>query len=89
MGTVLSYGLTASILSLAWRKFLPAGLVVLSLVVCLFLPNFFDYSPVHIMLPWSSVYAMVFQAVGLLYVLKTIDGSSLCDSFIAGASLRL
>jgi hypothetical protein len=89
VGTVLSYGLTASVLSLAWRRFLPLSLVVLSLVVCLILPNFFDYSPVHIMLPWSSVYAMVFQALGLLYLLKTIDGSSMGNSFIAGASAAL
>jgi hypothetical protein len=89
VGTALAYGLTASILSLAWRRFLPSSLVVLSLAVCLFLPNFFDYSDMHIMLPWSSIYAMVFQALGLLYLLKTIDGSSKFDPFICGVSAAL
>ncbi len=89
VGTVLAYGLTASILSLAWRRFLPSSLVVLSLVVCLLLPNFIDHSSIHIMLPWSSVYAMVFQALGLLYLLKTIDGSSIYDPFLCGVSAAL
>ena len=89
VGTVLAYGLTASILSLAWRRFLPSSLVVLSLVVCLLLADFFNYSEKQIMLPWSSVYAMVFQALGLLYLLKTIDGSSIIDPFVCGASAAL
>jgi hypothetical protein len=89
VGTVLAYALTASILCLAWRKFLPASLVALSILVCLFLPDFYHYSKLTIMLPWSSAYAMVFQALGLLYLLKTIEGSSGVAPFLCGVSAAL
>ena len=78
VGTVLAYGLTASILVIGVAEISalePRGSVARRCVY--FLRTFLIILDKQIMLPWSSVYAMVFQALGLLYLLRTIDGSSI------------
>lgn len=76
--TVAAYALTLIVLYASWRLVLPRSLAI---VACVF---FLVFIPVHerdywdhqywILLPWSSVYAMMFQCVGLYALFRVIRG---------------
>ena len=74
--TAASYGLSAFFLYLAWREFLPRNLAVLSCAVLFFfLPSYekqvwgVDFT----LLPWSSAMALLFQAIGLLALMRIVS----------------
>lgn len=73
--TVVAYVVTMLLLYASWRIVLPRSLAVLSgLLFILFIPAYEktwlqDY---WMMLPWSSVYALMFQSLGLYALLNLI-----------------
>jgi hypothetical protein len=77
--TVGAYVATLLLVYASWRLVLPRSLaVVAGIFFILFLPVYEkDYWDHHywILLPWSSVYAMLFQAVGLYAVFRAIQGN--------------
>lgn len=64
LSTVVLYAVTAALLVATWARFLPIGLALLAWLVWLALPPF--YQPSLALLPWPSVTALTFQALGLL-----------------------
>ena len=76
--TVAAYVGTLVLAYAAWRFVLPRCLaVVAGIFFILFIPlydkDYWDHR-YYILLPWSSVYAMLFQAVGLYSLLRAIHG---------------
>lgn len=76
--TVAAYGGTLIMLYAAWRLILPRSLTVLSCVLfILFIPAYErDYwnKDYWLLSPWSSVFAMLFQSIGLYALLRMILG---------------
>ncbi|MBI2514253.1 MAG: hypothetical protein HYV96_19955 [Opitutae bacterium] len=75
--TIAVYGMALFFLFLAWRTFLPLSLTIFASVL------FFVLLPVYeriwaggvtALLPWSSVVALLFQAIGLLALLRLVRG---------------
>lgn len=76
--TVAAYGLTVVVLYAAWRLILPRSLAILScLLFILFIPAYErDYwnNEYWLLSPWSSVFAMLFQSIGLYALFRMILG---------------
>jgi hypothetical protein len=76
--TVAAYGATLVMLYAGWRLILPRSLAILSCVLfMLFIPAYErDYwnNEYWLFSPWSSVYAMMFQSLGLYALLRMIMG---------------
>jgi hypothetical protein len=76
--TVAAYGITLFMLYAAWRLILPRSLAALScLLFILFIPAYErDYwnNEYWLLSPWSSVFAMLFQSIGLYALLRMILG---------------
>jgi hypothetical protein len=70
LSAVAVYALTAGVLVSAWRMLLPRGPTLLALGVWLLLPGF--YSQYFVLLAWSSVYALLFQALALRSLLRAV-----------------
>lgn len=75
--TVAAYALTLFSLYAAWRLILPRSLAVLSCgLFMLFIPgyekNWLDQY--WMLLPWSSVFALLFQSIGLYTLFRMITG---------------
>ena len=73
--TVAAYAVTLFFLYAAWRMILPRSLAIVSCALfILFIPayekNWLDQY--WMLLPWSSVYAMMFQSVGLYALFRVI-----------------
>jgi hypothetical protein len=71
-GAVAIYGLTAGLLVSAWRLLVPRALVLLALVIWLASPGFYEHW--FSLQAWSSVYALLFQAVALRSLLRALLG---------------
>jgi hypothetical protein len=76
--TVAAYVLTLLALYAAWRLILPRSLAgVAGLLFILFVPvcekDYWDHQ-YYLLLPWSSVYAMLFQSLGLYALFRVIRG---------------
>ena len=75
--TVLAYGITLFFLYASWRLILPRSLAIVSAILfILFIPagekDWLDQY--WKLLPWSSVYAMMFECVGVYALLQVIRG---------------
>lgn len=75
--TVAAYGVSLFFLYAAWRLILPRSLAILSCgLLMAFLPlyekNWLGYY--WQLLPWSSVFAMMFQSIGLYAMFRIIRG---------------
>jgi hypothetical protein len=78
-----SYIATAGILTVCWRAFLPATLIVPLITYWLVLPDF--YEPKIYFQPWSSVYAIFFQSLAYLFLIKSVQfRGSLKAAFLSG-----
>src|SRR6185295_18943843 len=62
LGTLWAYVLTGGILVATWRLLMPHSLVLCAFAVWLMM------APFPAMVPWSSVYALVFQSLSLLFL---------------------
>lgn len=82
---VFFYALTAVLLYNIWSKFLSKSLSLISLIFWISLWPFFD----EILLPWSSVYALVFQNIAFLSLLIFIEKRGHKYLWIAGISTAL
>ncbi len=76
--TVVAYALTLLALYAAWRLILPRSLAVIAgLFFILFIPiyekDYWDHQ-YWLLLPWSSVYAMLFQCLGVYALFRVIRG---------------
>jgi hypothetical protein len=71
LGTVLMYAAASAFLTAAWRRFLPTSLVVLAYLLWLTLAPFYERG--WVLLPWSSVYALAFQASALYFLLRAAE----------------
>ncbi len=76
--TVAAYTVTLMMLYAAWRHVLPRSLaVVAGIFFILFIPlyekDYWDHQ-YWTFLPWSSVYAMMFQAVGVYALCRVLTG---------------
>jgi hypothetical protein len=69
ISTVFMYALSSATLFMCWRLFLPLSLSLLASLFWILLAPFYDSS--FIMLPWSSVYALFFQALALYFLILT------------------
>ncbi|HEX7631470.1 MAG TPA: hypothetical protein VF388_05000, partial [Lacunisphaera sp.] len=74
--TVAAYVASLVFVYAAWRLLLPRSLAVIAgIFFILFIPayetDYWDHR-YYILLPWSSVYAMLFQAVGLYALFRAI-----------------
>lgn len=76
--TVAAYAVTLFFLYASWRMILPRSLTVVSCVLfILFIPAYEkDYwnNEYWLLLPWSSVYAMMFQSIVLYAMFRIIRG---------------
>jgi hypothetical protein len=84
--TQLCYALAAGVLVLGWRRLLPRSLTLVALALWLMQTHFFSPQP---MLPWSSVPALLFQAVALLGLLVAHERGSPTAAGLAGAAAGL
>lgn len=64
--TLIFYALTAPLLWIFWRKFLKISWCILSLILWLALPHFYDMT-FH---SWSSVYALFFQMLTIVILMQ-------------------
>ena len=88
LGTVLMYAAASAFLTAAWRRFLPAPLVVLAYLLWLTLAPF--YEPGWALLSWSSVYALTFQSATLYYLLSAAEAEHPgSQAFTCGACAAL
>jgi hypothetical protein len=71
--TVLAYSIAVFFLVAAWLMFLPKSLTILAYFLFLIFVPFYDSR--WIMLPWSSVFALMFQAIAILGLFKCIQGA--------------
>ena len=76
--TVAAYGVSLFFLYASWRLVLPRSLAILSCgIFALLIPasekGWFDRFPYWVLLPWSSVLAMMFQSMGLFALLRIIQ----------------
>ena len=76
--TVAAYGVSLFFLYASWRMILPRCLAILaSGLFILFIPaneaGWFVQFPYWLLLPWSSVLAMMFQSIGLYALLRVIQ----------------
>lgn len=92
--TVAAYAVTLFFLYAAWRMILPRSLAIVSCALfILFIPayekNWLDQY--WMLVPWSSVFALMFQAIGLYALFRMISGEQsarwggLLGAAIAGA----
>ncbi len=75
--TVAAYGVTMFFLYASWRLILPRSLAILACgLFFLFLPSYEQdwFGHYLIFLPWSSVFALMFQSVGLYALFRIIRG---------------
>ncbi len=76
--TVMAYGVTLFFLYASWRLILPRSLTIISCgLFILFIPCFEidHWTNQHwLLLPWSSVFAMMFQSIGLYALFRLISG---------------
>lgn len=82
---VFFYAITAVLLYHIWTKFLSKSLALISLIFWISLWPFFD----EILLPWSSVYALVFQNLAFLSLLIFIEKRKNRYLWITGISTAL
>ena len=69
LGTVLMYGVSAAFLVSAWRMFLSLPMTIFAYAMWLSMAYF--YSQEWIFHPWSSVYALAFQAAALYFLIES------------------
>jgi hypothetical protein len=89
IGAVAMYGLAAGFLAAAWRRLLPPPLTAISLILWWSLAYFYGGI---IMLAWSSVDALAFQAAALYFLLKSTPAAGvrpLSNPLLCGASAGL
>ncbi len=75
IATIMAYAVALVFFYASWRMILPRSLTIISCVLLVwFIPAFEKdiYDHLWIMLPWSSAYAMSFQAIALFALLKVI-----------------
>ncbi|MEO6995642.1 MAG: hypothetical protein ABI273_18700 [Lacunisphaera sp.] len=75
--TAVAYGATLFVLYAAWRLILPRSLTVMAaLGFVLFIPGYEKnvLGSYWVLLPWSSVLAMLFQSIGLYALFQVIRG---------------
>ncbi len=72
--SVLATVLSLLIFYAAWREVLPAGLAIAAGAMYVGFIPFFD--PEWMLIPWSSDFAMLFQAVALYALFRVLTGSS-------------
>jgi 4-amino-4-deoxy-L-arabinose transferase-like glycosyltransferase len=83
--TVFFYGLISIFLYLIFKRILPKVLVFTVLIIWIFLAPFYILT----FLPWSSVYALFFQLLGVWFLLIAFENKLCKLIFIAGASISL
>lgn len=74
LATVAAYAVAAGFLADAWGRLLPPALTLLAIAIWLLLPAF--YYGTAAMVPWSSVWAIVFQAAALAALVRGLAGAS-------------
>jgi hypothetical protein len=72
VGTLLAYGVAAAFLVSAWREVMSTGPAVVAYLVWLGAAYVFDPGRGSVFFPWSSVYALAFQAMALDFLLKSL-----------------
>jgi len=85
MLTALFYGLIAVELYFIWSKLLPKALAFLSVLIWIFLAPYFMLT----FLPWPSVYALSFQCLAIIYMLKFSENNNQLDLLLVGAASAL
>ena len=88
--TVFSYALASAFLVLSWRSFLPIGLTALAYLFWLNFAPFYDRA--LILLPWSSVYALLFQSMAMFFLIRSLrrensTGMEFLTGVLAAAAL--
>lgn len=87
LSTVCAYGLAAGALVMCWRLVLPRPLAIGALVLWVL------FAPVSFALhPWPSVYALCFQSMALLALMRAVSSSggpswALASGVLAGLTL--
>ena len=74
---VAAYGLSLFFLYAAWREILPRSLAILSCgLFLLFFPCYEKVWDINywVLIPWSSVFALLFQSIGLYALFQVIRG---------------
>src|SRR5262249_2747242 len=67
-----------------WRRLMPPSLALLALAVWILLPGFYGES---VLMPWSSVWAIVFQAIAMDALICVFMGSRpVVSGLIAGGA---
>lgn len=77
--TVAAYGVTLFFLYASWRLILPRSLTILACALfILFIPSYEQdwLNKYWLLLPWSSVFALMFQSVGLYALFRVIRDES-------------
>jgi hypothetical protein len=84
LSTAAAYAIGAGFLVDAWRRLMPTALALVGVVVWLALPGFYGDA---VMMPWSSVWAILFQAIAMDALVCALVGRRRdLAGFVAGAA---
>ncbi|MBI4402822.1 MAG: hypothetical protein HY537_01600 [Deltaproteobacteria bacterium] len=75
MSTLCFYLLSAGTLFMLWRTFLNRGLALASVVIWIMYASIYRDYATGPFKPWSSVYAIPFQALSLMFLLRALQSS--------------
>ena len=74
LATVLMYGIGSAFMVSAWRRILSLPMTLFAYAIWLLMAYF--YSQEWIFHPWSSVYALAFQAAALYFLIQSVQGGA-------------
>ena len=78
--TALFYGASLLVFARVWSRLLPNKVASIVYLAGILLAPYFMY----LFLPWSSVYALFFQGLALLFAVRSIENSRRLDLFLSG-----
>lgn len=83
--TAITYALIYCLCFNIWKRFLPISWALFSVVISILLAPYIDER----MLPWSSVTALLFQAIALFYMIKYNDNNKQYNLYVTGIAIAL
>lgn len=84
--TAFIYGLISGMLYVLYRRYLPKLLTTITVIITILMEHHFLYSSFF---PWSSIYAMLFQLMTMLFIIKHQSNNKYKFAFFSGISAAL
>ena len=83
--TAITYAIIYCLCFNIWKRFLPISWALFSVVISILLAPYIDEE----MLPWSSVTALLFQAIAFFYMIKYNDNNKQYNLYVTGIAIAL